>query len=272
MNFHFGFYDELNNLQKDETEADFGFLENVDVTSENDAYDYLHGCCEEFAAILSDIYGYEIECVRNANNRLIHAYCIGYIGDEKAYIDIRGITTDKTLFFEEFDNEMYYYAEQDVYLVEDDEGYELEAPVESWPSKNELFDGDYEDWDDGDIRKFISDNASYYDTNQFKGVFTCKECSEEFVAEDEDHDWFYAYGEEDLWGHLQLEHPEIFEEFQTLETPDMLEMFYEHSIRPRGAVTRSLDDIISSINKDNSGPIATGYEHNIKTIEKRDER
>ena len=136
---------DLRKLNKSDVNANFRFLKNFDVTSETDAYGFLHGCCEEFAAILSDVYGYEIECVRNANGRNIHTYCVSYIGDEKAYIDVRGITTDKKLFFEEFENELTYYAAKDTILVEDDEVYEIEAEVEMWACKDELFDGEFED-------------------------------------------------------------------------------------------------------------------------------
>ena len=81
ISFSFGFYEELKNLKEDAPNADFGFLRNLDVTSETTAFGFIHGCCEEFAAMLADAYGYEIECVRNANHRLIHAYCVSYIGD-----------------------------------------------------------------------------------------------------------------------------------------------------------------------------------------------
>ena len=97
MSFSCGFYNELTELKKFDSDAEFGFLENTKITSENNAFNFLHGCCDEFAAMLSDVYGYKIECVRNANHRLIHAYCVSEIGEIKAYID-------KKLFFEEFEN------------------------------------------------------------------------------------------------------------------------------------------------------------------------
>ncbi len=33
--------------------------------------------------------------------------------------------------------------------------------------------------------------------------------------------------EEDLWGHIQMRHPELFEEVRDLETPYMLEICYD---------------------------------------------
>lgn len=216
--------------------------------------------------MLSDAYGYEIECVRNANHRLVHACCVSYIGDEKAYTDVRGITTDKALFFEEFKNELYYYSPEDVFLVEDDEGYELEAEIETWANKDELFDGEFEGWNDREIARFIKDYADYYDAGKYASVFICKECSAEFEALDEDHDWFNYCGEETLWGHLQMEHPEIFKEYQTLETPDMLELCYEHVIMR--APAKALDKIISEIKrKDVVEVVSTTPKQSCKTGE-----
>ncbi len=158
-----GFYNELEELRQEGQNANFGFLKNIDVTDESSAYAFLHGVCDEFAVMLSDIYGYEIETVRNGVGRLIHAYCISQIGDEKAYIDVRGITTDAELFFNEFKNELYYCPDGRIF-VEDEEGCEVVAEKEVFQSKNELFEGEYEDWEDDNIKDFILSNAAYYNT------------------------------------------------------------------------------------------------------------
>lgn len=157
-----GFYNELDELRQEDALANFGFLENVDVTKDFTAFNFLHGLCDEFAAMLSDVFGYEIECVRNGEGRLIHAYCTAYIGEEKAYIDVRGITTDKSLFFEEFDNELTYFPQEDVFYVMDEEGFEITTEPEVWNCKDELFDGDYEGWSDENIKTFIVMNSGYY--------------------------------------------------------------------------------------------------------------
>lgn len=231
MAFQYGFYQEREELRRDDAAATFGLLDNIQVTNESSAYNFLHGCCDEFAATLSDIFGYEIECVRNADGRLIHAYCVSYIGDEKAYIDIRGITTDPGLFFEEFNREAYYYPPTGSLLVEDEDGREVDAGVETWASRSSLFDGEYEDWSDPQIQAFVKGYKDYYDSSKFMSVFKCKDCGSEFVADDpEDRSWFADYGEEALWGHLQVDHPEVYEEYQNLETPDMLEVCFEHLI------------------------------------------
>lgn len=48
-------------------------------------------------------------------------------------------------------------------------------------------------------------------------MYKCKYCGEIF---DE-------FDEEAMWGHIQMEHEEIFKEVQDLETPYMLEECYE---------------------------------------------
>jgi len=60
--------------------------------------------------------------------------------------------------------------------------------------------------------------------------YICKICGEEFeMNEDyEDFDaWFEEEGEEELWGHLQDAHEEEFDEAQNLDTPYMLEEYFE---------------------------------------------
>lgn len=60
--------------------------------------------------------------------------------------------------------------------------------------------------------------------------FICRECGEEFEFEEEDFDCcgsFHPDGEELLWGHIQLAHPDVFEEVRDLETPYMIEECYE---------------------------------------------
>lgn len=50
--------------------------------------------------------------------------------------------------------------------------------------------------------------------------YECTVCSAFFHTDSEDY-------EEILWGHLQMEHEEIFEECQDWETPFMIEEYYE---------------------------------------------
>lgn len=50
--------------------------------------------------------------------------------------------------------------------------------------------------------------------------FRCKYCG--FDCWDVDNDI-----EEELWGHIQMNHKEIFEEVENLETPFMIEECYE---------------------------------------------
>lgn len=61
-------------------------------------------------------------------------------------------------------------------------------------------------------------------------TYKCKYCGEliEITKEDFNGDGcFHPDGEELLWGHIQFEHEELFEELQNLETPDMIEECYD---------------------------------------------
>ena len=53
-------------------------------------------------------------------------------------------------------------------------------------------------------------------------VLRCKHCSECFIKEDLSEDL-----DEALWGHIQMDHEELFEELQDLETPYMTAIVYE---------------------------------------------
>lgn len=51
--------------------------------------------------------------------------------------------------------------------------------------------------------------------------FICERCGTVIPCDEEDDSW-----EEDVWGHIQLCHPDLFEEVRDLETPFMLEVCY----------------------------------------------
>lgn len=68
-------------------------------------YKYLHGCCDYFAEALSQVFGYEVDSLRN-NRGLIHAYCIFCENEITYYIDARGITDDYEEFIQEFSEEL----------------------------------------------------------------------------------------------------------------------------------------------------------------------
>ncbi len=53
----------------------------------------------------------------------------------------------------------------------------------------------------------------------------CKCCGKEFLAESEEE--FEYCVEEEVWGHLQMRHEDVFDEVQNWETPDMLEECYD---------------------------------------------
>ena len=220
-----GFYEELDELRKDYGEADFGFLENEKVTKEDYAFDFLHGSCDEFAAMLNEMYGYPIECVRypgdeTVEGKLIHAYCVTDLHGEKAYIDIRGITTDPVLFYEEFENELTYFPEDGSIYTLDDEGYEVKARIEHWDNKEVLFDGDYEGWTDEEIKGFIEGYRDYYDIAKVKEKFIMTEKLYRFMLafDGEMQDVGVLQGLEDTGIDFTLSE-ELYEPFKELPSP-----------------------------------------------------
>lgn len=50
--------------------------------------------------------------------------------------------------------------------------------------------------------------------------FICNHCGKEFSCNKEDY-------EETLWGHLQMNHEDIFKDCKNLDTPDMIEDSYD---------------------------------------------
>lgn len=159
-----GFYRELDEMHSEALQnADFGFLENVTVGEWFNLYDFLHGHCDEFAAALSDFYGYSIEYVLNNANVLVHAYCVSVVNGQKTYIDARGITTDAELFFAEFADFCTFHKETGGL-------YDLtgECPVASYKSTYEMYNDDNRiPNQDKDLVQFFKDNNSYYDIKLF---------------------------------------------------------------------------------------------------------
>lgn len=109
--YYKGFYEDFFNLKNEFSNEDeditFEFLENTNESFDNDKlsvidlFKYLHGYCDEFAMLLNKVFHYQIEISFNCGN-IIHAYCKH--GDY--YIDVRGITNDKDLFFSEFKDDL----------------------------------------------------------------------------------------------------------------------------------------------------------------------
>lgn len=100
-----GFYNELDALKEDYPDADWGFLENTTISDEMklNAYDFLHGSCLNFAMVLHELYGYDIECIfSEEDSSLVHAYCKKQIDEVIYFIDVRGITSDYVEFIDEF--------------------------------------------------------------------------------------------------------------------------------------------------------------------------
>ena len=61
-------------------------------------------------------------------------------------------------------------------------------------------------------------------------IYECKHCGKiiDFEPYEFNGDgYFHPDGEELLWGHIQLEHEDVFEEVKDWDTPSMLEECYD---------------------------------------------
>lgn len=175
-----GYYLELDALLEQDKDSTFGFLENISYSSEMNAYNYLHGYCDDFAMALSEAFGYKIETVHNGDGKLIHAYCVDIIDSTPVYIDIRGITSDPGLFYEEFENELTYLTGE--IIVYDEEGYEVEGKTNIYSSALDYLEngpglaiGDIKISDMlADANEFIAYNKQYYDICLFNSIISTK--------------------------------------------------------------------------------------------------
>jgi hypothetical protein len=67
-----------------------------------------------------------------------------------------------------------------------------------------------------------------YDMDKRFTVYRCKCCREHIIKEDWESDDSL---EETLWGHIQMDHEDIFEAVQDLDTPDMIrELYFETKV------------------------------------------
>lgn len=60
--------------------------------------------------------------------------------------------------------------------------------------------------------------------------YICKFCGEEFWFDEDDFcgdGSFHPDGEEALWGHIQIDHPDVFDDVCDFDTPYMIEECYE---------------------------------------------
>lgn len=178
-----GFYKELEELRTQGlTEASFGFLENTVIGDYFNLYDFLHGHCDEFAAALSDYYGYPVEYILDTSHVLVHAYCTAEVAGVKAYIDARGITTDPVLFFDEFADFCTY--EKDIGRF-----YDLKGECQLLRHKNtrEMYNDENRNLNqDKDLVAFFKDNNSYYDVKLFEkeiAMNTLKKSNQERLSE-----------------------------------------------------------------------------------------
>lgn len=118
-----GFWEELDSIRKEnpDDEYDFSFMDMYSSdTSSLNAYDFLHGCCNEFADYLHSKYGYQIEAIREYGH-LIHMYCTAEIDGVEHYIDVRGICDDFDEFMQDFtDNGLWENSDCTIYRQYDE--------------------------------------------------------------------------------------------------------------------------------------------------------
>ena len=153
---HNGFYNELEELLKEDDDATFDFMdsEELGVDELRGSYKFtanyfLHGFCNVFAQVLNEIYGYPIECIYNEEGRLVHCFCVDETDDGPIFIDARGKTTDYYELICEFEDEIDYYG---YYPVENTQRY-FELPHDLYTN------GDcYIEF----AKKLIANHSSYY--------------------------------------------------------------------------------------------------------------
>ena len=164
-----GFYKEFEELRSGGSpDADFGFLENTPVGEAFNLYDYLHGRCDEFAAALSDFYGYNIEYIVGSDNVLIHAYCVTERNGGKVFVDARGVTTDAREFYDEF---------ADFCTYSDGAVFDLKGklPIMGFKNTREMYNDDSREVNqDKELYQFLKDNCAYYHANFFEGEIKMK--------------------------------------------------------------------------------------------------
>ena len=97
---------------------------------------------------------------------------------------------------------------------------ELDRRFKNYENVNIEFDSD-----DERFRLVADDRSSggyLYIGAWMKLTWKCKFCGCEIPNED-----FAYFDEENLWGHIQVEHEDVFEDVRDLDTPFMLEECYE---------------------------------------------
>lgn len=92
---------------------DFEFMEKVIKDEKTfNLFQYLHGYCDLFAIKLKEMFpNYDLCILSSEESGLIHSYAT-FTSDDgtEYYIDARGITTDKEVFFTEYEDFFDWYG------------------------------------------------------------------------------------------------------------------------------------------------------------------
>ena len=94
--FYYGMKDEY-------PDTTWEFLEGEGRYNEVNRYDFLHGCCNLFSAVLHEQFGYDVFEVPDETGEcpIAHSFCID---DKGNFIDIRGKIRNMWEFFDDFED------------------------------------------------------------------------------------------------------------------------------------------------------------------------
>ena len=121
----------------------------------------------------------------------------------------------------------FYFEWHDAENIEDPEerAYVMDMCLEEYMM--DRLSETYNMWEEWDSIYYGNDEEEMYETvpvkNKMFTRFKCKYCDFECWTVDEDID-------EILWGHIQMQHEDKFEEVQNWETPFMIEECYEEEM------------------------------------------
>lgn len=119
-----GFFEDAEELRPLLNRHLFGFLESEKFCGGLTPMDFIHGYCEFFACHLWQKYKWPVKKTY-ANGKLVHAYC--EIPTKGFLVDVRGATTDKKEFWEEFSNYLFGWHDHENF-----EAIESESASDSW--------------------------------------------------------------------------------------------------------------------------------------------
>ena len=142
-------YSSLEEIEFDECYIIPNDIDNSDECPYSSALDFLHGACHLFAYMLYQLFGYEVFKIKTENNDNIHWYAQKIHQGKKAYIDVRGATTDYDEFILEFKESMG--TDYEIIKRNKEQDVELQEFNDFWSNTGKVF-----------AVAIIDDNVDYY--------------------------------------------------------------------------------------------------------------